>query len=52
MTWAITIGTFLGGVFVVLLMFVIFDQREQIREVLRARWTERKTDSEEIDFER
>jgi PilZ domain len=41
MVWVITIATFLGTV-AVLLMFVIFSQRKQIREALRERRIERR----------
>ena len=42
MTWAITIAIFLGTVVAALLMFLIFSQREQIREALREQRIERR----------
>ena len=44
MVWTITIATFLGTVIALLLMFLLFSRREQIR-VGTQRAADRKTDS-------
>jgi hypothetical protein len=42
MVWTITIATFLGTVIALLLMFLLFSRREQIRAALRERRIERR----------